>query len=174
MVFFSSTSVTGSRIKGVQKWNNTTSSLAKIGGPIHPQGNPIGVAPEVPILVTRKDGRLGKFKEKLVVQYDFDTDAEGNDEIDGKELEVTTPIQRRIIHSTSPSPTQFSTTTNEFIRSPKPPQLPPRSSTRPSTLASNSTNLQPPMTSTSIDLMSAKLESVFYPHCCWNICKVLI
>ncbi|MBW0548184.1 hypothetical protein O181_087899 [Austropuccinia psidii MF-1] len=125
-------------------------------------------APEVPILATRKDGRLGKFKKKLVVRYGVDTEAEGSDEIDGKELEVTTPIQRRRIHSTSPSPTQVSTTTNEVIRSSKPPQLPPRSSTRPSTLASNSTNFQPPMNSTSRDPMSTKLESVFYHHCCWN------
>ncbi|MBW0519027.1 hypothetical protein O181_058742 [Austropuccinia psidii MF-1] len=38
---------TGSRMRGVQQWNNTSSSLANIGGSIHPQGNPIGVSPEV-------------------------------------------------------------------------------------------------------------------------------
>ncbi|MBW0543705.1 hypothetical protein O181_083420 [Austropuccinia psidii MF-1] len=49
-----------------------------------PQGNPIGVAPEAPILVTRKVGRLGKLTRNLVVQDEVDTDAEGSDETDGK------------------------------------------------------------------------------------------
>ncbi|MBW0490044.1 hypothetical protein O181_029759 [Austropuccinia psidii MF-1] len=85
------------RMRGVQQWTNTSSSWANTGGPIHPQGNPIGVAPEVPILVTRKDGRLGKLRRSLVVQDKNDTDAEGSDEIDGEELEITTPIQKRRI-----------------------------------------------------------------------------
>ncbi|MBW0514463.1 hypothetical protein O181_054178 [Austropuccinia psidii MF-1] len=93
--------LTGSRMRVVQQWNNTRSSWANIGGYIHPQGNPIGVAPEVPILVTRKDGRLGKLKRNLVVQDEIDTDAEGSDEIDGEELEMTTPIQKRKIQSPS-------------------------------------------------------------------------
>ncbi|MBW0551696.1 hypothetical protein O181_091411 [Austropuccinia psidii MF-1] len=54
VIFFSSASVTGSRMRGVHQWTNTSSSWANTGGPIHPQGNPIGVAPEVPILVTGK------------------------------------------------------------------------------------------------------------------------
>ncbi|MBW0468606.1 hypothetical protein O181_008321 [Austropuccinia psidii MF-1] len=60
-----------------------------------PQGHPIGVAPEVHILITRKDGRLGKLKENLVVQYEVDTDAEGSDELHGEELELTTPIPKK-------------------------------------------------------------------------------
>ncbi|MBW0582925.1 hypothetical protein O181_122640 [Austropuccinia psidii MF-1] len=100
VIFFSSTSVTGSRMRGVQQWTNTRSSWANTRGPIHPQGSPIGVAPEVPILVTRKDQRLGKLKRNLVVQDENYTDAEGSDEIDGEELEITTPIQKRRIHST--------------------------------------------------------------------------
>ncbi|MBW0496198.1 hypothetical protein O181_035913 [Austropuccinia psidii MF-1] len=75
--------LTGSRMRGVQQWNNTSSSWANIGGSIHPKGNPIGVAPEVPILVTRKDVKLGKMKRNLVVQDEIDTDSEGSDEIDG-------------------------------------------------------------------------------------------
>ncbi|MBW0512495.1 hypothetical protein O181_052210 [Austropuccinia psidii MF-1] len=97
-------SLTGSRMRGVQQWTNTSSSWANTGGAIHPQGNPIGVAPEVPILVTRKDGRLRKLKINLVVQDENDTDAEGSDEIDGGELEITTAIQNRRIQSTSLSP----------------------------------------------------------------------
>ncbi|MBW0516484.1 hypothetical protein O181_056199 [Austropuccinia psidii MF-1] len=46
--------VTGSRMRSVQKRNNTNSFWANIGGPIHPQVTPIRVAPEVPILVNRK------------------------------------------------------------------------------------------------------------------------
>ncbi|MBW0571245.1 hypothetical protein O181_110960 [Austropuccinia psidii MF-1] len=107
--------LTGSRMRGVQQWNNTSSSWAAIGGSIHPQGNPIGVAPEVPILVTRKDGKLGRLKRNLVVQDEIDTDAEGSDEIDGEELEMTTPIQKRRIQSTSQSPVQASTTNNEVM-----------------------------------------------------------
>ncbi|MBW0503506.1 hypothetical protein O181_043221 [Austropuccinia psidii MF-1] len=83
-----------------------------------PQGNPIGVAPEVPILVTRKDGKLGKLKQNLVVQDEIDTDTEGSNEIDGEELEMTTQIQKRRIQSSSQSPVQASTTNNEVIRSP--------------------------------------------------------
>ncbi|MBW0521030.1 hypothetical protein O181_060745 [Austropuccinia psidii MF-1] len=49
VIFFSSASVTGSRMSGVQKWSNTSSSWANTGGTIHPQGNPVGVAPEVPV-----------------------------------------------------------------------------------------------------------------------------
>ncbi|MBW0519913.1 hypothetical protein O181_059628 [Austropuccinia psidii MF-1] len=55
VVFLSSPSATGSRMRGVQQWTNTSSSWANTGGPIKPQGNHIGVSPEVPILVTRKD-----------------------------------------------------------------------------------------------------------------------
>ncbi|MBW0467282.1 hypothetical protein O181_006997 [Austropuccinia psidii MF-1] len=126
-----------------------------------PQGNPIRVAPEVPILVTRKDGRLGKLKRNLVVQDEIDTDAEGSDEIDGEELEIATPIQKRRIQSTSLSPVPESTTIHEVIRSPQPPQTPIKSPTRPSTLASTSTNIQPPMDSTSRDPMSPEPESIF-------------
>ncbi|MBW0517608.1 hypothetical protein O181_057323 [Austropuccinia psidii MF-1] len=94
----------GSRMRGVQQWTNTSSSWANTGRPIHPQGNPIEVAPEVPILVTRKDGRLGRLKRNLVVQDENDTDTEGSDELDGQELEMTTPIQKRRIEYTSLSP----------------------------------------------------------------------
>ncbi|MBW0520569.1 hypothetical protein O181_060284 [Austropuccinia psidii MF-1] len=118
MIFFSSASVTGSRIRGAQQWSNTCSSWANTGGPIPSQGNPIGVAPRVPILVTRKDGRLGKLKRNLVLQYEIDTDSKGSYELVGEELEITTPIQKRRIHSTSLSPVQASTTIHEVIRSP--------------------------------------------------------
>ncbi|MBW0591159.1 hypothetical protein O181_130874 [Austropuccinia psidii MF-1] len=64
-------------MRAVQQWTNTSSSWVNTGGPIYPQGNPIGAAPEVPILVTRKDGRLGKLKRNLVVQNENDTDAKG-------------------------------------------------------------------------------------------------
>ncbi|MBW0493412.1 hypothetical protein O181_033127 [Austropuccinia psidii MF-1] len=84
-------------MRSVQKWNNTNSLWANIGGPIHPQGTPIGVAPEVPIFVTRKDRRLGKLKRNLVVQDDVDTYSESSDQIDGEELEITTPLHRRRI-----------------------------------------------------------------------------
>ncbi|MBW0535812.1 hypothetical protein O181_075527 [Austropuccinia psidii MF-1] len=66
--------LTGARMRAVQQWTNTRSSWANTGGPIHPQGNPIGVAPEVPILVTKKDGRLGKLNKNVVVQDENDTD----------------------------------------------------------------------------------------------------
>ncbi|MBW0575207.1 hypothetical protein O181_114922 [Austropuccinia psidii MF-1] len=123
--------------------------------------NPIGVAPEVPILVTTKDGRLGKLKRNLVVQDENDTDAEGSDDIDGEELEITTPIQKRRIQSTSLFPVQASTTTHEVIRPTQPPQPPIRSPTRPSTLASTPTNIQPTVASTSRDPMSPEPESMF-------------
>ncbi|MBW0552381.1 hypothetical protein O181_092096 [Austropuccinia psidii MF-1] len=156
--------LTGSRMRGVQQWNNTSSSWANIGGSFHPQGNPIGVAPEVPILITIKDGKLGKLKINLVVQDEIDTDAEGSDEIDGEELEITTPMQKRIIQSTSKSPVQASTTNNEVIKSPQPPQLPIRSPTRPSKLASTSTSIQPPVASTSRDPMSPEPELIYETH----------
>ncbi|MBW0493418.1 hypothetical protein O181_033133 [Austropuccinia psidii MF-1] len=161
--------LTGSRMRGFQQWNNTSSSWANIEGSIHPQGHPIRVAPEVPILVTRKDGKLGRLKRNLVVQDEIDTDAEGSDEIDGEELEITTPIQKRRIQSTSKSPVQASTTNNEVIRSPQPPKLPIRSPTRPSTLASTSTTIQPPVSSTSRDPMSPEPESIFENRRHWNI-----
>ncbi|MBW0528286.1 hypothetical protein O181_068001 [Austropuccinia psidii MF-1] len=107
-----------SRMRGVQQWTNTNSYWDNTGGPIPPQGNPIGVAQEVPILVTRKDGRLAKLKRNLVVQDEIDTDAEGSDEIDEEELEITTPIRKRRIQSTSLSPVPASTTIYEVIRSP--------------------------------------------------------
>ncbi|MBW0532133.1 hypothetical protein O181_071848 [Austropuccinia psidii MF-1] len=91
-------------MRGVQQWTNTRSSCANTGGPIPPQDNPIGVAPEVPILVTRKDGRLGKLKRNLVVQDEKDIYAEGSDELDGEELEITTPMQKIRIQSTSLPP----------------------------------------------------------------------
>ncbi|MBW0504254.1 hypothetical protein O181_043969 [Austropuccinia psidii MF-1] len=81
-------------MRGVQQWNYTRSSWDNTRGPI-PQGKPIGVATEAPILVTRKDGRIGKLKINLVVQDEIDTDAEGSDDIDGEELEITTPIQKQ-------------------------------------------------------------------------------
>ncbi|MBW0564934.1 hypothetical protein O181_104649 [Austropuccinia psidii MF-1] len=130
--------LTGSRMRGFQQWTNTSSSWANTGGTIHPQGNPIGVAPKVPILVTRENGRLGKLKRNLVVQDENDTDAEG---------------------------IQASSTTNEVIRPPQPPQPPIRSPTRPSTLASTSTNIQLPVASTSRDAMSPEPESIF-DNCC--------
>ncbi|MBW0569065.1 hypothetical protein O181_108780 [Austropuccinia psidii MF-1] len=156
-------------MRGVQQWNNTSISWAAIGGSIHPQGNPIGVAPEVPILVTKKDGKLGRLKRNLAVQDEIDTDAEGSDQIDGEELKMTTPIQKRRIQSTLKSPVQASTTNNEVIRSSQPPQLPIRSPTRPSTLASTSTNIQPPVASTSRDPMSPEPESIFETRRRWNI-----
>ncbi|MBW0473315.1 hypothetical protein O181_013030 [Austropuccinia psidii MF-1] len=127
----------------------------------HSNCNPIGVAPEVPILVTRKDGRLGKLKRYLVVQDDNDSDAEGSDELDGEELEMNTPIQKRRIQFTSLSPVQASTTAHEVIRPPQPPQPPIRSPTRPSTLASTSTKIQPLVGSTSRDSMCPEHESIF-------------
>ncbi|MBW0490619.1 hypothetical protein O181_030334 [Austropuccinia psidii MF-1] len=145
-------------MRGVQQWTNTSSSWANTGGPIPPQGNPIGVSPEVPILVTRKDGRLGKLKINFVVQDENDTDTEGNDELDGEELEIATPIQKRRTQSTSLSPVPVGTIIHEVIRSPQPPQPPIRSPTRPST------NIQPPMASTSRDPMSPEPESIFDNH----------
>ncbi|MBW0588757.1 hypothetical protein O181_128472 [Austropuccinia psidii MF-1] len=123
-----------------KQWNDTRSSWANIGGSIHPQGNPIGVAPEAPILVTRKDGKLGKLKRNLVVQDEIDTDAEGT-----------------------------STTNHEVIRSPQRPQLPIRSPTRPSTLSSTSTSIQPPVASNYRDPMSPQPEAIFETCCHWNI-----
>ncbi|MBW0563575.1 hypothetical protein O181_103290 [Austropuccinia psidii MF-1] len=84
------------------------------------------VTPIVPILVTSKDGKLGKLKRNLVVQDEIDTDAEGRDEIYGEEHEMTTSIQKRRIQSPSQSPVQASTTNNEVIRSLQPshPHLP--------------------------------------------------
>ncbi|MBW0483672.1 hypothetical protein O181_023387 [Austropuccinia psidii MF-1] len=94
VVFFSYSSVTGFRMRGVQQWTNTSRSWANTGGPSHPQASPIGVAPEVPVLVTRKDARVEKLKRNLVVHNENATDAEGSDDIDGEELEITTPIQK--------------------------------------------------------------------------------
>ncbi|MBW0587542.1 hypothetical protein O181_127257 [Austropuccinia psidii MF-1] len=82
---------------------------------------------------------------------------------------MTTPIQKRRIQSPSQSPVQASTTNNEVIRSPQPPQLPIRSPTRPSTLASTSTSIQPPVASTSRDPMSPEPESIFETCRRWNI-----
>ncbi|MBW0478177.1 hypothetical protein O181_017892 [Austropuccinia psidii MF-1] len=98
--------------------SSTCDSWANIGGSIQPQGNPIEAAPEAPIGITMKDGRLGKLKRNLVVQDNVYTNSELSDEMDGEELEVTTPIQRRRIQSTSLSPFQVNTTTHELIRSP--------------------------------------------------------
>ncbi|MBW0577833.1 hypothetical protein O181_117548 [Austropuccinia psidii MF-1] len=88
-------------MRGFQQWSDTSSSWANTGGPIPPQGNAIGVAPEVAILVTRNYGRLGKLKRNLVVQDEVDTDSQGSDEPDGEELEITNHIQKRRIQSTS-------------------------------------------------------------------------
>ncbi|MBW0495155.1 hypothetical protein O181_034870 [Austropuccinia psidii MF-1] len=141
------------------------SSWANTGGPIPPpQGNPIGVALEPPILVTRKDGRLGKLNRNLVVQDKVDTEAECSYELDGEELEITTPIQKRRTQSTSLCPIRASTTIHEVIRSPQPTQLPIRGPTRPSTLSSTSTKVKPPMASTSRDPMSPEPGSIF-DHC---------
>ncbi|MBW0587569.1 hypothetical protein O181_127284 [Austropuccinia psidii MF-1] len=116
---------------------------------------------DLPILVTRKHGKLGKFKRNLVVQDEIDTDAQGSEEIDGEELEITTPIQKKRIQSTLLSPVPASTTIHEVNRSPQPPQPPIRSPTRPSTLSSTSTNIQPPMASSSRDLIYPEPESIF-------------
>ncbi|MBW0490346.1 hypothetical protein O181_030061 [Austropuccinia psidii MF-1] len=124
---------------------------------------------KVPILVTREDGRCGKLKRNLVFQDENNTDAEGSDELDVEELEINTPIQKRRIQSTSLSPVQASTATHEVIRSLQPPQLPIRSPTRPSTLSSTSTNVQPSVASTSRDPMSSEPESILYNRQCWNI-----
>ncbi|MBW0561324.1 hypothetical protein O181_101039 [Austropuccinia psidii MF-1] len=64
---------------------------------------------------------------------------------------------------------QASTTTNEVIRPLQPLQPPIRSPTRPSTLASTSTNIQPPVASTSRDPISPEPESIFDNRNCWNI-----
>ncbi|MBW0509347.1 hypothetical protein O181_049062 [Austropuccinia psidii MF-1] len=114
--------------------------------------------------IVRKDGRLGKLKRNLVVQDENDTDAKGSDELGGEELAIPTPIQKRRIQSTSLSPLQASATTHEVIRSLQPPQPPITSSTRPSTLSSTSTNIQPPVASTSRDPMSPEPESIFDDH----------
>ncbi|MBW0483555.1 hypothetical protein O181_023270 [Austropuccinia psidii MF-1] len=44
-----------------------------------------------------------------------------------------------------------------------------QSATRPSTLASTSTNIQPPMASTSRDPISPESDSIFDNRWCWNI-----
>ncbi|MBW0510875.1 hypothetical protein O181_050590 [Austropuccinia psidii MF-1] len=124
----------------------------------------INLQPLMPPLATPIDGRLGKLKRNLVVQDEIDTDSEGSDEIYREELDITTPIQKIKIQSTSLSPVPASTTIHEVIRSPQPPQPPIRSPTRPSTLASTSTNTQPPMARTSRDPMSSEPESIF-DHC---------
>ncbi|MBW0564836.1 hypothetical protein O181_104551 [Austropuccinia psidii MF-1] len=82
---------------------------------------------------------------------------------------MTTSIQKRRIQSTSLSPVKASTTTNEVIRPSQLPQLPIRSPTRPSTLAFTSTNIQPPVASTSRDPMSPEHESIFENHHRWNV-----
>ncbi|MBW0473911.1 hypothetical protein O181_013626 [Austropuccinia psidii MF-1] len=139
MVFFYSSSVTGSRMRGVQQ------------GKVHN-------------LLTRKDGRPGRLEKNLVFQDEFHTDAVGSEELDGEELEITTPIQKRRIKSTSLFPVQASTTIHKVIRSPQPPQPSTRSPTRTSTLASTSTNVQPPMSHTSGDPVSPEPESIFAHH----------
>ncbi|MBW0513348.1 hypothetical protein O181_053063 [Austropuccinia psidii MF-1] len=118
----------------------------------------------MPPLATPIDGRLGKLKRNLVVQDENDTSSEGSDEIDGEELEITTPIKKIRIQSTSLSPVQASTTTHEVIRPPQPPEPPIRSPTRPSTLFSTSTNILPPVAGTSRDPMSPEPESIFDNH----------
>ncbi|MBW0476824.1 hypothetical protein O181_016539 [Austropuccinia psidii MF-1] len=141
--------------------SNTSTSWANTGRPFPPpQGNAIGVAPEVPVFVTIKDGRFGKLKRNLVFQDEVANDAEGSDEIDGEEVEITIPIQRRRIQSISLSSVPASTTIHEVIRSPQPPQPPIRSPSRPSTLASTSTNIKPPMASTCRDPISPEPESI--------------
>ncbi|MBW0494137.1 hypothetical protein O181_033852 [Austropuccinia psidii MF-1] len=68
-----------------------------------------------------------------------------------------------------PPPVQASTIIHEVIRSPQPPQLPIRSPDSPSALASTSTNVQPPIDSTSRDPMSPEPESILDHLPCWNI-----
>ncbi|MBW0554841.1 hypothetical protein O181_094556 [Austropuccinia psidii MF-1] len=82
---------------------------------------------------------------------------------------MTTPIQQRRIQYPSQSTVQASTTNHEVIRYPQPPQLRIRSPTRPSTLASTSTSIQPPVASTSSDPMSPEPEAIFETCCHWNI-----
>ncbi|MBW0588025.1 hypothetical protein O181_127740 [Austropuccinia psidii MF-1] len=55
------------------------------------------------------------------------------------------------------------------IQYPQPPQLPIRSPTRPSTLASTSTSIQPPVARASSDPISPEPESIFETCCRWNI-----
>ncbi|MBW0495875.1 hypothetical protein O181_035590 [Austropuccinia psidii MF-1] len=129
--------LTGSRMRGVQQWNNTSSSWANIGGSIHPKEIPLEWPQRFPFWSPEK-------MENLVVEDEIDADAEGSDEIDGEELEMTTPIPFTI-----PSPSQ--------------------SLTRPSTLASTSTSIQPPVASTSRDPMSPEPESTFETRFRWNI-----
>ncbi|MBW0550336.1 hypothetical protein O181_090051 [Austropuccinia psidii MF-1] len=130
--------LTGSRMRNVQQWTNTSSSWAKDGGLI---------PPTQPHWSSPRD--------------EIDTDAECSDELDGEELEIITTIQKRRIQSTSLSPFPVSTTIHEVIRSPQPPQPPIRSPTRPSPLASTSTKIQSPMASVSRSSMSPELESIF-------------
>ncbi|MBW0465786.1 hypothetical protein O181_005501 [Austropuccinia psidii MF-1] len=73
-------------MRGVQQWNSTSSSWANTGGQILLQGNPIGVAPEFPILVSRKNKNIGRLKGNLIVTSDVEADSEANDELDGEEL----------------------------------------------------------------------------------------
>ncbi|MBW0504118.1 hypothetical protein O181_043833 [Austropuccinia psidii MF-1] len=86
-----------------------------------------------------------------------------------KNLKLLPPTKKRIIQSTSLFPVQESTTTHEVIRHPKQPQPPIRAPTMPSTLASTSTNIQPPVASTSRDPMSPEPESIFKKCQLWNI-----
>ncbi|MBW0491049.1 hypothetical protein O181_030764 [Austropuccinia psidii MF-1] len=74
---------------------------------------------------------------------------------------MTTPIQKRRIKSTSLSPVQASTTTQEVIRPIQPPQPPIRYPTRKFKLASTSTKSRPLVASTSRYPMSPETESIF-------------
>ncbi|MBW0573874.1 hypothetical protein O181_113589 [Austropuccinia psidii MF-1] len=86
-----------------------------------------------------------------------------------KSLKLLPPSKKRRIQSTSPSPVQANTTTPEVIRPPQPPQPPIRSPTRPSTLASTSTNIQQLVARTSSNPISPKPESIFDNLWRWNI-----
>ncbi|MBW0515635.1 hypothetical protein O181_055350 [Austropuccinia psidii MF-1] len=77
-------------------------------------------APEVPILVTRKDGTAESFKRKIIIG----SNSEGTDNPDGEELEMVFSIPRRIIQHTSKSHTQLTTATREEVWSPQQPQKP--------------------------------------------------
>ncbi|MBW0563980.1 hypothetical protein O181_103695 [Austropuccinia psidii MF-1] len=101
-------------MRGVQQWYNISSSWANTGGPIPRQGNPIGVATEVPNLVTRKDGSIGILKGALIVI----SDAERNDQLDGEEIELICPTLKKRIYSTLTLPSQATTTATRAIRSP--------------------------------------------------------
>ncbi|MBW0553210.1 hypothetical protein O181_092925 [Austropuccinia psidii MF-1] len=102
--------LTGSRMRGVQQWNNTSSCWPTLEDPFTPK--------EIPLEWLQRFPFWSPGKMENLVQDEIDTDAEGSDAIDGEELEITTPIQKRRIQFTSKFPVQAITTNNEVIRSP--------------------------------------------------------